>query len=134
MDDDKLDNIALIKHFLSSETDHLTSAESHIALCLATHRNNTSMLCCPSITIIQKRVRMARSTVSKALAGLVLKKEIVKLRIRKENAVFANNQYYFLYDIEKAKEIYNNELSVFLNHHGEQADNFEWCLSKDILG
>lgn len=134
MDNDKLNNIALLKHFLSEETDRLTSTESLVALCLAIHRNNISMLCCPSITTIQKRARMARSTVVGALTGLIQKKEIIRLRIKKENSTFANNQYYFFFDIKHAIEIYDDEDSIFRCHHEAQAENFEWCLSRKMFG
>jgi len=131
--DDKLDNIALFKHFFKPETNHLTASESHIALCIASHRNNVSMLCCPSITTIQQKVRMAKSTVIKAISGLITKKEIVKLRPIKENTAFANNQYYFMFDISHAKEIYFNEDSIFRNHHNIQVENFELCLLRNMF-
>lgn len=122
-----LDNIALLKHLISKDT-KLTSTEKLVAIALMSHRNNISMICCPGLTLLSKETKFTRRTVQKAIKSLIKKKEIVKLQI-KDGKVYLKSQYYFLYDIDMAKTMYENEDSIFRNHHENEVDNFEYCLS-----
>ena len=133
MSENQLDNIALFKYFFLPETKNLTSSERLVALCLAHHRNNISMLCCPSIDTMKKEIQIAKSTVILAIRGLIKKDIIVKLQIKRINTSFANNQYYFMYDIEHAKTIRNNDDSIFCNHHDQQVENFDFCLAGKLF-
>ena len=132
MNNDQLNNIALIKHFLSEETKHLKPFEKLIALAIGKHRNNTSFKCCPGFNTLRKITGAGKATIKRAVDGLISKHEIVRLRI-KTGRSFLRSQYYFLYDIEKAKEIYNNDESIFAYHHENEVDNFEYCLSKNMF-
>ena len=128
MNDDQLDNISLFKHFCHKTTD-LTSTEKLVAVILMSHRNNISMMCCPGLTLIAKETGFNRRTIQKAILSLIEKKEIVKLRITNEK-IYLRSQYYFLYDISAAMSIYENEESCFNSHHGNEVDNFEFCLAR----
>ena len=131
MSENQLNNLALLKYFFSPETKNLTASERLTALCLAQHRNNISMLCCPSLNTIKKETAMAKKTIIKAIKNLVEKNKIVKLKIKRLDSKFMNNQYYFLYDIKLAKIIYNDIDSIFYRNHEDQVKYFEKCI---ILG
>ena len=132
MDDDKLDNIALLKHFVSEETKDLRPFEKFIAIAISKHRNNLSFKCCPGFNTLQKITGAGKATIKRAIDGLIAKQEIVRLRITAGNS-YLRSQYYFLYDIEHAKQIYNNDESVFKRHHGNEVDSFEHCLSNRLF-
>ena len=127
--DDTLDNIALLKHLISKETE-LTSTEKLIAITLMSHRNNISMMCCPGLTLLAEETKFNRSTVQRTIQALIKKKEIVKLKITNGKR-YLKSQYYFLYAINMAISIYKNEESIFYNHHGVEVDNFEFCLANN---
>jgi len=129
--DGKLDNIALLRH-LGSEKLNLTSTEKLVAIILMTHRNNISMMCCPGLTLLSRETKFTRRTVQKAIKSLIKKKEIIKLQI-KNDKVYLKSQYYFLYDIDMAKTIYEDENSLFRNHHENEVDNFEHCLAYNMF-
>lgn len=129
MSDSKLNNIALLNHFISQET-KLTSTEKLVAITLMSHRNNVSMRCCPGLTLLTKETNFTRRTIQRAIQSLVDKKEIVKLKIT-QGVLYLRSQYYFLYDIATAKRVHKNEDSVFSLHHSAEIDNFEFCLSRN---
>jgi len=131
MQDDKLDNISLFKHFCSKSI-NLTATEKLVAMVLLSHRNNISMVCCPGLTLLAEETGFTRRCVQMTTKSLIIKKEIVRLPIKNGN-LYLKSQYYFLYDIDKAKEIYENEESIFLNHHYAEVDNFEHCLKYNLF-
>lgn len=126
MQDDRLDNIALFKHFCSKNT-NLTSTEKLIAIILLSHRNNISMMCCPGLSLLVKETKLNRRTIQRSIMSLIKKKELSKLKII-SGKLYIKSQYYFLYDIDTAKEIYENDESLFSKHHDAEVDNFKHCL------
>ena len=76
MSENQLDNIALWKHLCNKEI-NLTSTEKLVALILASHRNNLSMMCCPGLTLLEQETKFKRRTVQRAIKSLIEKKELV---------------------------------------------------------
>jgi len=124
---DRLNNIKLLKHLISKDT-KLTSTEKLVAIALMSHRNIVSMMCCPGLTLLSEETQFDRRTVQRAIKSLILKKELKKLK-QTSGKKYIKSQYYFLYDIAKAKEIYEDDDSIFKCHHYEEVENFEFCLS-----
>lgn len=131
MDEDHLDDIALFKHFCHRTTS-LSSTERLVAIILMSHRNNISMMCCPGFMLLSKEASLSKSTICRAIKQLIIKKELVKLPIYSDK-IYIKNQYYFLYDIEHAKQIFNNDESIFYCHHETEYERFEECLKKNLF-
>ena len=132
MNEYQLNNIALIKHFFSDETIHLSANEKLVAAAIATHRNNTSFKCCPSGNLLAKETGLSRRTVQRAINKLIDKDVIARLRIKSGNTYKAS-QYYFGFDISDADRIYSDEESPFVNYFEQESENFEFCLRKGIF-
>ena len=122
----KLNNIKLFK-YLCSKTTGLTSTEKLVAIILMSHRNNVSMMCCPGLTLLEQETGLNRRTIQRAIQSLVIKKELIRLRIKKAKKFF-KNQYYFFFDISVALSIYKNKESAFNIYHAAEIENFEHWL------
>lgn len=131
MDDDRLDNIKLFKYILQ-ENRNLSPTEKLVAATLMSHRNNVSMMCCPGLTLLVQETGFSRYGIQKIIQSLIKKKAIVRLRIT-SGKQYLKSQYYFLYDIATARDIYNNEDSIFTNYHVDQVENFEWCMAEKLF-
>lgn len=129
---ENLDNIALSRHFCRKETSSLTSNEKLVALVLASHRNNVSAKCNPGLVLLCEETQLSRSTVKKAIKGLKEKGQIVVLAIYigRERV---GSQYYFLKDIGRLIEIYEDTGSVFYNHHAGEVENLEALIKSGYL-
>jgi len=126
-----LDNIALLKHLISKDT-KLTSTEKLVAIALMSHRNNISMMCCPGLTLLSKETMLHRSTIQRTIVSLIKKKIIARLQ-KRDGRIYYKSQYYFFYDIKIARQIYENEESIFYSHHPEEVENFEFCLANNLF-
>jgi hypothetical protein len=127
---ERLDNLALFNHLFDAETKNLTLTEKAVAFAIAKHRNVYSFRCCPGLTLLAREASCSRRTVCRIIKKLIQKKEIVRLKIT-TNGGYLKSQYYFLFDIEDAIAIYQDEESVLNLHKPDDLDNFEFCLGKN---
>jgi hypothetical protein len=118
---EQLNNIDLFKYFLSDKSDHLTTTEKIVALALLRHRNNVSMKCYPGVKKLADITGLHRISISRAMAGLIKKREIV----RKKKFT---NHYFFRYDFERQLQFFNDPGSVFCTHYFDEAEIFDSCL------
>lgn len=121
----KLDNFLLLRDMGYQP---ITLSENSVALVLAQHRNTESMLCCPGLESLADKSKVSRKTARKAIKSLIKKKIIAKTQIMAGKRV-VRTQYYFLFDIDIAKLIYNDKGSVFNQKYPRQRKYFEEVLS-----
>ena len=129
---EQLDNLALFNHLFSTETNHLTFTEKSVAFVIAKHRNVKSFKCCPGLTLLAKEANCNRTTIWRATTKLVEEKEIMRLLIPRSGGR-PRSQYYFMFDIQIALEIFQNDESILNLHYPDEVENFEWCLAKKLF-
>jgi hypothetical protein len=129
---ENLDNISLFKFLISGETRSLTPSEKLVAIAIAIHRNNISFKCCPSLGRLAKITGLSRRAVIRATKALQQKKIMVRLRVMNGKR-YQYNQYYFLFDLNDAIEIYENDDSILNKDKFEEVENFEWCIENKLF-
>ena len=81
------------------ERKDLNKHELVVALALVYHRNNATLLCCPSIRTLAADTRLSEPTVKRALKGLK-EKNIILTKSTWTRRGRQINDYLFLYDAD----------------------------------
>ncbi len=112
----------------------LTTPEKFIAIVILKFRNIYGFLCCPSLDKIIKLTGYSRRTIQRSITELEKKKIIVRLKVVRKKRV-EHTLYFFLDDIEMAKEIFEDEDSLINKNPQYENDyeNFKFALEKKML-
>jgi len=118
----KLDNWRVLNSIL--ENNKLTTPEKFIAIVILKHRNIYGFKCCPSLDKIIKLTGYSRRTIQRSITELEKNKIIARLKVVNGKRV-ERTLYFFLDDIELAKELSEDEES-FINKNPQYENDYEY--------
>lgn len=103
------------------DNEQLSAMAQNVAFTIALHRNEQSLLCCPSRERIADKSKLALSTVKRQLKELKRLKVLTSVTIMpvESGREHKYNQYYFNYDLDEAERTANGHSGVI--HHFDSA-------------